>query len=196
MRTKSMPRSPTPSQLTVIAVATPAISVAGNGPWTTLQNDIILLVAPNALRANVQNSNTPGYCVSALDIPSRISCHSFTDSYLIGDVSGPRILDEVVAEVRQSPAWQHGPKKELARFSICKVRPRDGIRRGAMSRSSCLEGITVTVRRWAHVGLGRNDLDSKSFPPTVPLRDIITPWPMMRYTKRLFYSGAIRELLG
>jgi hypothetical protein len=90
--------SPDPAFLNVIAVATPANYVAGGGPWTTLANDIITLV-PSALLDNEANTNTPGFCNPPPDLASEISCHSFTNSYLYGNNSGPRIVREIISNI-------------------------------------------------------------------------------------------------
>jgi hypothetical protein len=85
-------------QFNVVAVATPGDHVAGGGPWVTLQNDIILLV-PHALSANTVNNNNPDRCDSAVNLASRTRCHDFTESYLTGDVSEPKIINDVIGPV-------------------------------------------------------------------------------------------------
>ncbi len=89
---------PNPTEFNVIAVASPADYVAGGGPWTTLRNDIITLVA-GALLDNEYNTNTPGSCNPPPDLTSEINCHSFTDSYLVGNNSGERIVSEIVSDI-------------------------------------------------------------------------------------------------
>jgi len=84
------------AQMRVVAVATPSDHVAGGGPWVTLQNDIISLV-PNALPSNTTNNNHPERCTSIFNLASRTRCHDFTESYLTGDVSGPKIINAVTA---------------------------------------------------------------------------------------------------
>jgi hypothetical protein len=98
--------APTPADFDVVAVASPADYVAGGGPWTTLRNDIITLV-PGALLNNEFNTNTPGYCNPPPDLTSEINCHSFTDSYLVGNDSGDRILSEIISDIPKSiqPTW-------------------------------------------------------------------------------------------
>ena len=70
----------------VIGVATPAISVAGSGPYFTLVSDVITLV-PGSLPPNIIN-NPPSPCLSF----SIIECHSFDSSYMGVDVQTQTIV--------------------------------------------------------------------------------------------------------
>lgn len=81
------------SRLSVVAVATPAGIVAGNGPYTTLQGDLILIV-PGSLPANTEPDGTP--CVPPLLTPA---CHAFVGSYLTGTASRPRIVTHVESAI-------------------------------------------------------------------------------------------------
>lgn len=65
----------------IVSVATPASSVAGDGPHLTLVEDFIHFV-PGALFPNTSN----GECGTSFD------CHAFVGSYLNGLVSGPQML--------------------------------------------------------------------------------------------------------
>ena len=84
------------SRFKLISIATPADHVAGGGPYTTLTNDPIWLVS-GALPSNTDN----GPCIDETcpTILPNIAFHDFTSSYLDGQVSGPQILNEVVAAI-------------------------------------------------------------------------------------------------
>ncbi|MEN7982548.1 MAG: DUF1566 domain-containing protein [Nanoarchaeota archaeon] len=73
----------------IVAVATPASFVGGDGEYTTLTDDAIInavrLVSPLTLVANVTNSDSE-------------NAHAF-ESYLNGNVSGPRIVEHVLDEI-------------------------------------------------------------------------------------------------
>jgi hypothetical protein len=80
----------TPAERTgvgVVAVATLLGSVPGNGPYVTLVEDTYLTAFPGHLPANT--TNTGGFC------PEIIGCHAFVGFYLNGEVSGPRIVQDV-----------------------------------------------------------------------------------------------------
>jgi hypothetical protein len=70
----------------IVSVATPASRVAGGGPYYTLMYDLVIsavqLAVPGTLPGNVTNS------VSDSDWKH----HSFIDSYLNGDQTGPLIV--------------------------------------------------------------------------------------------------------
>lgn len=70
-------------KLAVQAVATPAGYVAGDGKWTTLKNDLVILPVPGSLKANALNSQTG------------LVNHEFVDSYLSGDDSGSKIKEQI-----------------------------------------------------------------------------------------------------
>jgi len=87
-------------KLHIVAVATPASFVAGDGPYTTLREDFfadVLFELVNPSRLNPNSENPPPPC----GYPWR--CHSFVDSYLAGSVSGPRILNQIVATIPPGP---------------------------------------------------------------------------------------------
>jgi hypothetical protein len=75
-----------------VSVATPASSVPGNGPHTTLFEDFIYLV-PGALGPNVSNGN----CGSPW------ACHAFMESYLSGSKSGSQIIDAILRPISITP---------------------------------------------------------------------------------------------
>jgi hypothetical protein len=80
----------TPAERTsvgVVAVATLLGSVPGDGPYVTLVEDTFVAAFPGALPPNT--TNTGGFC------PDFVGCHGFVDSYLDGEVSGPRIVQGV-----------------------------------------------------------------------------------------------------
>lgn len=72
----------------IVAVATPANSVGGNGPYTTIDDDWVIGLVPGHLAANVSNGEVsfPG--------------HSFVDIYLVGgSPSLTKIRNDVRAEI-------------------------------------------------------------------------------------------------
>ena len=75
------------SSVGVVAVATLLGSVPGNGPYVTLVEDTYVAAFPGHLPANT--TNTGGFC------PEFIGCHAFVDFYLDGEVSGPKIVQDV-----------------------------------------------------------------------------------------------------
>lgn len=75
----------------IVSVATPASYVAGSGPYFTLSDDLVIasvrLAMPNTLPSNVTNT-----------LPdSDWKHHSFIDSYLNGDQTGPLIVNSALA---------------------------------------------------------------------------------------------------
>ena len=93
----------TRNDVRVIGVATPERSIAGEQgldttlPYTTLTEDFVAdvvfqYVNPFRLRPNTHNNQFPG-CLSAS------LCHEFIDSYLNGNMSGPRILNHLVSAI-------------------------------------------------------------------------------------------------
>jgi hypothetical protein len=78
----------------IVSVATPARFVAGNGPYTTLREDIITFI-PSALPPNTTNGSCP--------LSDIWFCHNFIASYLNGAVSGPQILNHIVGALSAPP---------------------------------------------------------------------------------------------
>ena len=74
----------------IVSVATPASHVAGNGPYFTLMYDLVIstvqMALPGTLPGNVVNT------VSDRDWAH----HSFIDSYLYGDQTGPLIVNSAL----------------------------------------------------------------------------------------------------
>ncbi|MGK2905990.1 MAG: YfaP family protein [Desulfuromonadales bacterium] len=74
----------------IVSVATPATHVAGNGPYYTLNYDLVIsavqMALPGTLPGNVVNT------VSDRDWAH----HSFIDSYLSGDQTGPLIVNSAL----------------------------------------------------------------------------------------------------
>ena len=97
-------------QFHIVSVATPAHFVAGQpaGSHTTLYGDVILAVS-GRLPANTEVAGTPcGATPPHLQVPhptTGVACHSFLDSYLTGTLSGPQVLNRIVAAIPlpQSP---------------------------------------------------------------------------------------------
>jgi uncharacterized repeat protein (TIGR02543 family) len=88
--------APQASDFSLISVATPADVVAGNGLYVTLTNDIINLVL-GSLPGNTTNNPAPGApCSSAINLRTRLACHAFDTSYLAGDTSRSKIVNDVV----------------------------------------------------------------------------------------------------
>jgi hypothetical protein len=76
----------------IVSVATPASRVAGDGPYYTLLNDMVIgavqIAFPNTLPGNAGNTSDD----------SDWTHHSFIDSYLKGNQSGPLIVNSVLSE--------------------------------------------------------------------------------------------------
>jgi len=87
----------------IVAVATPSGRVAGGGPHITRTDDLVIdsvrLFYPDTLDGNVSNGNAD----------SDWKHHSFVDSYLDGDRSGPMIVNAALATAN-ALAW---PEPEL-----------------------------------------------------------------------------------
>ena len=92
----------------IVSVANPASRVAGDGPYFTLLNDLVIygvsLVLPNTLPANIENT---------IDY-SDWTHHHFIDSYLNGDQSGPMIVNTVLGEA-DALSW---PEAQVGRGPI------------------------------------------------------------------------------
>ena len=75
----------------VVGVANPASHVAGGGDYVTVTNDetinMVRTLAGSTLEGNCVNENTS-------DV---LGHHSFVNEYLAGDVSGPQIVNSVIA---------------------------------------------------------------------------------------------------
>jgi hypothetical protein len=143
--------SPSPTMFNVVAVASPANYVAGGGPWTTLNNDFITWIAPGALPEDEHNTNTPGVCNPLPDLLSEINCHSFTDSYLAGNDSGPRILSEVIGDIPQVLFSNLGPNNTFASNGpAIGTQPSDQVIAASFvpQATSVFGGITVPVARF------------------------------------------------
>lgn len=82
----------------IVSVANPASHVAGGGPYFTLVNDMVIyavnLAFPNTLPANVAN----------IADDTDWTNHSFIDSYLNGNQSGPMIINSALSEA-DALAW-------------------------------------------------------------------------------------------
>lgn len=77
------------NNVNVVAVATPADHVAGNGLHTTLYEDWIAnYLFPNAQAANIGNDEPCG---------SDWTCHGFKESYMRGENSRSRIVEEIIS---------------------------------------------------------------------------------------------------
>lgn len=76
----------------IVSVANPASRVAGEGPYFTLLNDLVVygvsLLFPDTLPGNIENT---------IDYTDWTH-HNFIDSYLNGDQSGPLIMQAVLDE--------------------------------------------------------------------------------------------------
>jgi hypothetical protein len=88
---------------TVIAVASPgAHTVSDSGVWVTLVNDIIRLLVPDSLDSNIINFIPNDRCKS--DFISRVSCHDFDSSYMVGDQTRPAIVSAVLSKLQPNPS--------------------------------------------------------------------------------------------
>lgn len=85
-----------PSSISIVSVATPASAVAGNGPYTTLSEDLIASVGFRIVNSSVKPPNTANPDPSCTPY---WSCHDFVASYLWGSISGPQILNDILANI-------------------------------------------------------------------------------------------------
>lgn len=92
----------------IVSVATPASYVAGNGPYFTLMYDLVIsavqMALPSTLPGNVVNT------ISDLDWKH----HSFIDSYLNGDQTGPMIVNTALSTAKNL-VW---PEPQVGRGPI------------------------------------------------------------------------------
>ena len=92
----------------IVSVANPASRVAGGGPYFTLVNDMVInavsLLFPNTLSPNVENN---------IDYTDWTH-HSFIDSYLNGNQSGPMIVNTILSEA-DGLSW---PEQQVGRGPI------------------------------------------------------------------------------
>lgn len=79
-------------KLKIVAVGTPASFVAGTGLYTTVEEDFIWKLSPDALEANLSNKGC--------GLPW--ACHEFEYSYLGEFPSRPQILDHVLSVMGES----------------------------------------------------------------------------------------------
>ena len=95
------PATSSPVNFTIVSVATPANTVAGDicpgqqCPYVTLDNDIIITSIPGSLPPNIANTGQPGDPCATPEVP----CHFFDTSYLSGINSGPQIVKDVISAI-------------------------------------------------------------------------------------------------
>lgn len=81
----------------IVSVATPANQVAGGGSYMTLTNDLVMhsvrIIDPLTLPANFTNTNDSGDWTG----------HGFIESYLNGDITGPKLVEYVLATLDRLP---------------------------------------------------------------------------------------------
>lgn len=77
----------------VVAVATPASFVAGQGPYTTVEGDIIAGMLMRLLFGTLAPNTLVGDCGGPFD------CHRFVETYLGRDASRGRILEHILAAI-------------------------------------------------------------------------------------------------
>lgn len=87
-------------KLSVVGVASPVNEIAGDGPYTTLTQDLIIAAIrriAGALPANVTNSK------------SSLSGHEFVSQYLKGSKSGPKIISDIHDAITRLQVSARGP---------------------------------------------------------------------------------------
>lgn len=87
-------------QMSIVGVAAPVSEIAGDGPYTTLTQDLIVAAIRHvgrALPANVTNSK------------SSPSGHEFVSQYLEGSKSGPKIISDIHDAIKQLQVSASGP---------------------------------------------------------------------------------------
>jgi len=85
----------------IVGVATPAPSVAGSGPYFTLVGDVITSV-PGSLPPDTING-PPSPCPSSPFSSGSVACHSFDDSYMVGNATRPAITNAVTSKTAVAP---------------------------------------------------------------------------------------------
>jgi hypothetical protein len=125
----------------VLAVASPASTVAGGGPHITLQEDPIHLV-PGALPPNITN----GFIIP------KVAHHAFYSSYVKGAVSGSKLMtlmDEALGSLRQPSSTvvrvleqgQPGqPGKDIWTTSVFSYAPGGGGPGGGLDNEALVVG--------------------------------------------------------
>jgi len=79
-----------PASLKIVAIATPDANVAGSDePYTTLNSDWVVRLIPMSLPPNTENS------------PAGKFDHQFVKHYLLGNRSGPKIIDDIQGTMQQ-----------------------------------------------------------------------------------------------
>ena len=91
----------------VIGVASPANYVAGDGPYVTLGNDLII----NALHA-LYPSTLPSNATNNSDANTGWMGHDFNTSYLEGDVTGPMITKDVTDAIGDTSGCEEEEEKK------------------------------------------------------------------------------------
>lgn len=100
---------PANRDFSTVAVASPANNALTNQAppvcesgilpcHVTLFNDVISLV-PLSLSENIMNSNNPDRCAPFPNLASMTRCHDVNKSYLLGNVTGPAMINAIVDRV-------------------------------------------------------------------------------------------------
>ena len=85
------------TSLGIVSVGTPSSYTAGNGPYTTLTTDLVIQSILQHRSANTTNG-----ALFLLNVKDNQG-HSFRKSYLNGDVSGPKIVSQIVSQITTLP---------------------------------------------------------------------------------------------
>jgi len=119
-----------PDRLPIVAVATPDSFVAGKpfGSHTTLYGDIIRSVLI-ALPANTDVDGTPCTPITPEsqlpDLVNGTACHDFVKSYLAGDFSWPRIINQIISEIPVA-IFTLTPSRDIWTTSVYSYAPSGG----------------------------------------------------------------------
>lgn len=111
------------SEFRTVSVATPDSNVAGGGPYFTLRGDPIGCV-PGSLKP-LQINKSPSVCRTDASYPEIcggmllgsddiIGCHSFSESYMPGDVTGPLILKSIELNIPIQPPIHVSPQLTIS----------------------------------------------------------------------------------
>ncbi|HEY4507154.1 MAG TPA: hypothetical protein VJH71_03315 [Candidatus Paceibacterota bacterium] len=141
------PSAENDNTFSIVSVGSPSSYVSGsNSPYThtTIIEDGVINSFPVNIRAMPANvSNVPYF-----DCGKPVECHSFVNSYLAGPVSGPKILDQIIAEITGYPQPQilQLTDTKLPSQNFSPTISRDGSRVAFVSDAN-LQGLNQSMAR-------------------------------------------------
>ncbi|MDP3734984.1 MAG: carboxypeptidase-like regulatory domain-containing protein [bacterium] len=123
----------------IVAAATPSVSVADGGPYTTLDEDKLIAAIPLSLPSNLTNG-------SDFSCEDDWKCHGFKETYLKASAaSEDKIVEDILALLIVPPPPSPEEFAELRGTVTYQIRPDDPII-PAVGASSTLLAAPVGVR--------------------------------------------------